>query len=437
MKTSPKAKKQTLVVLAVFTVSVVIASLLFVLKPVAEKQQVTAVLSLAEYVRVNIQPASITVRTQGSVSAKTHINLVAEVSGRITHMAQLKSNGGFFKKGDLLLNIDSTDYQLVIMRARAQVAAAKQQLIKAEVEAGQARYDLKQIGRDPSKSTAYALREPHLAEAQANLQAAQADLKISQLQMQRTYVKAPFDGRVVSKFVDIGQYVSTGTVLADIYSTDIAQIRLPLSLYQTELLGISLDNRPSDLQRVDVELSSEYFSDKHYWQARLSHIEGVLDERNRLAYLVAQVVGPYVRDAKYPDRPFLTPGMFVRARLLGEKKDAVAILPRASLRREHEVWVIDENDRLAKKRLEIYTKDEHFVYVKSGLQQGERVIVNAIDYPLEGMALHSIEIDLAENHLSDSPSSSAELSPAELSPQVQVSKTQTEFRQKKNKSINE
>jgi len=402
MKTSPKAKKQTLVVLAVFTVSIVIASLLFLFKPIAEKQPVKVALSLAEFVRVNIQPARITVRTQGSVSAKTYINLVAEVSGRITHMAQLKLNGGFFKKGEILLTIDNTDYKLAMARTQAQVAAAKQQLIKVEVEAGQARYDLKQIGRDPSRSTAYALREPHLAEARANLQAAQADLKIAQLQMQRTRVKAPFDGRVVSKLVDIGQYVSTGTVLADIYSTDIAKVRLPLSLRQIELLGISFDNRQSQLQRVDVELSSEVLSAKHYWQARLSHMEGVLDARNRLAYLVAEVVGPYVRDDKYPDRPFLTPGMFVRAKLTGEEKAAVAILPGASLRRQNEVWVIDDTDRLLKKQIEIYSKDEHFIYVKSGLQQGERVIVNAIDYPLEGMQLRSTEVRLSENGLSDS-----------------------------------
>ncbi|HED32722.1 MAG TPA: efflux RND transporter periplasmic adaptor subunit [Gammaproteobacteria bacterium] len=401
MKTSPKAKKQALVVFAVFAVSIVIASLLFMFKPVAEKQPVKTELSLAEFMRVDIKPAAITVHTQGSVSAKTHINLVAEVSGRITEMAQLKLNGGFFKKGELLLAIDSMDYQLAMTRARAQVAAAKQQLIKVETEAGQARFDLKQLGRDPSKSTAYALREPHLAEAQANLQAAQADLKISQLQLERTRVKAPFDGRVISKSVDIGQYVSTGSVLADIYSTDIAQVRLPLSMRQIELLGITLDNRQSQLQRVEIELSSEHFLDKHYWQAKLSHIEGVLDERNRMVYVVAEVARPYVRDEKYPNRPFLTPGMFVRAALTGRKKDAVAILPRSSLRRENEVWVIDENDRLLKKHVEIFTRGEHFIYVKSGLQQGERVIVNAIDYPIEGMPLRSIEVALAQNHSSE------------------------------------
>ncbi|VAW58622.1 hypothetical protein MNBD_GAMMA11-893 [hydrothermal vent metagenome] len=390
MKFSPKAKKEAFIVFATLAAGVVVASMLFVFKPAAEKQQVKEVLSLAEFVRAKKQPLSMTVHSQGSVSAKININLVAEVSGRIVHMAGLKYNGGFFKKGDLLLNIDNTDYLLAITRSQAQVAGAKQQLVKAETEAAQARYDLKQIGRNPSKSTAYALREPHLAEARANLLAAEADLKISQLKMQRTRMKAPFNGRVVSKSVDIGQYVSTGTVLASIYSTDAVQVRLPLSLYQTELLGISLDNNQSQLQAVNVELSSEYFSTRHYWQAKLSHMEAVLNERNRLVYFIAEVEHPYVRDARYPERPFLTPGMFIKAKLVGAEKKAVIKLPGASLRRENELWVLDENDKLIKKTTEIYTKDAQFIYVKSGLQEGARVIINAIDYPLQGMQLRSV-----------------------------------------------
>ncbi|VAW63800.1 hypothetical protein MNBD_GAMMA09-1107 [hydrothermal vent metagenome] len=382
-------KKEIVVVGVILIVAIVVSISLFAFKPVAEKQQVIEELPLAEFVLAKTESLPMTVLSQGSVTAKTHIDLVAEVSGRITHMAQLKSNGGFFKKGDLLLNIDDTDYRLAISRARAQVAAAQQQLVKVEIEAGQAKYDLKQIGRDPSKSTAYALRKPHLAEARANLQAAEAELKISQLQLQRTIVKAPFDGRVIKKDVDIGQYVSTGTVLADIYSTNMVEVRLPISLYQMELLGVSLreENR---LGSVDVELMSEYFSRAYSWTAKLSHLEGELDERNRLVYIVAEVAAPYAYDEKKPQRPSLTPGMFVKARLTGEQKNAVIKLPRSSLRSGNEVWVIDENNRLHKKTVEIYTKDEAYIYIKSGLAQGNRVIINAIDYPLEGMHLQAL-----------------------------------------------
>jgi len=220
LETSLPARKQWPVVIAILMLAVVVAFVLNFFKPEAEKKAFKEEFPLAEFVVARSELIAIPVVSQGSIKAKTYIKLVAEVSGRISQMAKLRFNGGFFKKGQLLLSIDDADYRLAMVRAEAQVAAAKQQLIRVQTEAGQARYDLKQIGRDPSKSTSYALREPQLAEAQANLQAAQAELEIAGLQMQRTRVLAPFDGRVMNKQVDVGQYVSTGTLLADIYSTE-------------------------------------------------------------------------------------------------------------------------------------------------------------------------------------------------------------------------
>ena len=172
-------KKQWPIVLGVLIQAIVISFLLNFFKPVADKKVSKEEYPLAELVIANKQLVAVPVVSQGSVKAKTYIKLVAEVNGRITHMAKLKINGGFFKKGDLLLSIDDTDYRLAMSRAKAKVVAAKQQLIRAETEADQAKYDLQQIGRDPSKSTAYALREPQLAEAKANLQAAQAELEMA------------------------------------------------------------------------------------------------------------------------------------------------------------------------------------------------------------------------------------------------------------------
>jgi len=384
--TSVITKKQWPIVLAIFILAIAISFALFIFKPVADKKISKEEYPLAEYVIASMKPVAIPVVSQGSIKAKTYIKLVAQVSGRITHVAKLKINGGFFKKGDLLLSIDDTDYRLAMSRAKAVVAAAEQQLIRVETEAGQARYDLKQIGRDPSKSTSYALREPQLAEAKANLQAAQADLEIARLQMQRTNVTAPFDGRVVSKQVDIGQFVSSGTLLADIYSTETVIVRLPLSLQKTELLGIKLRNNEQLIDSMKINLFAEYASKKYKWPARLSHTEGELDARNRLVYLVAEVEAPYEKDDLFSDRPPLTPGMFVKAELTGLDK-VIIKLPRTALRYGGKIWLIDEFNKLQKREIEILSKDREYVYINSGIQQGEKIIINAIDYPLQGMKL--------------------------------------------------
>lgn len=307
-------------------------------------------------------------------------------------------NGGFFEKGERLLSIDDTDYLLEITRAKAQVAAAQQQLIRVETEAGQAKYDLQQIGRDPSKSTSYALRKPHLAEARANLQAAEANLKISQLKLQRTRVVAPFKGRVVSKQVDIGQFVSAGTVLAEIYSTESVEVRLPISLQQTELLGIELRENQKLLDDIHIKLVSEYFSKVYQWAAKLSHIEGELDAKNRLVYIVAEVPDPYKKDNLFPDRPPLTLGMFVKAELKGLIKTSVIKLPRTALRYGDEVWLIDQRNQLQKVFVEVYAKDRSFIYTKSGVKQGDRVVINALDFPLQGMPVAPVSSNTLQNN---------------------------------------
>jgi len=380
------SKKQWSIVVVILLLAISIAVLLNIFKPEAEKKVTKDEPPVAEFVTANIKSTAVPVSSQGSVKAKTYIKLVAEVNGRVTHVAKLKFNGGFFKKGELLLSIDDTDYRLAMSRAKAQVAAAKQQLIRVETEAGQAKYDLKQIGRDPSKSTSFALREPQLAEAKANLQAAQAELKIAELQMQRTRVIAPFDGRVVNKQVDIGQYVSVGTLLADIYSTESVTVMLPLSLQQTELLGIKLGSNQPLIDSMKIKLISESAFRQYQWSAKLSHTEGEIDVRNRLISLVAEVKSPYAKNQQFVDRPPLTPGMFVKAELIGIEQNVIK-LPRKVLRYGGNVWLIDENNLLQIRTVEILSKDRDFVYIKSGISQGDKVIINSINFPLNGMQL--------------------------------------------------
>lgn len=384
-------KKEWLIVSGILVFALAVASLLFVFKPSAEKLAVKDEPPLAEYVQVKVKDVAIPVYSQGSVNAKTQIKLVAEVSGRVTQMAQLKLDGGFFKKGELLLNIDDTDYRLAITKAKAQVSSAEQQLARVKTEAAQAAYDLKQIGRAPSSTSSYALRKPHLAEAKANLQAAKADLEIAQLQLKRTKVTAPFDGRVITKQVDIGQYVTPGNLLAEIYSTEMVEVRLPVSLNQTELLGLGLRNDQKDINAINVELTSEYSSKKYSWKGKLSHTEGELDARNRLVYAVAEIASPYAKDEKKPEKPPLTPGMFVKAELSGKSKKSVVVLPRATLRYGNEVWLIDEENKLHKQKITLYAKDRDSIYIKSGLSGGDKVIMNAIDFPIEGMLVQAVE----------------------------------------------
>ncbi len=388
--THSQSSRQAIYVGLVLAVAVLVSALLFWLRPAAEKQPVRDRPPLAEFVVARSESLSIPVFSRGTIKPSRQIKLVAEVSGRIAQINQSSFNGEVFSKDDLLLRIDDTDYRLAATQAEARVAAAEQQLARVQAEARQARFDLQQIGRETSEVSDYALRKPHVAEARANLRAARAELEMARLQLARTRLLAPFDGRMISHSVDVGQYVSVGTVLGEIYAIEAAEVSLPVSLSQIELLGISLSDMEQNRSKVSAQLNTDYAGKKIYWDAQLSHVDSELDERNRLVNVVVRIEQPL--NVENQQRPPLTPGMFVRAQLNGIAKQNVIRLPREALRGINEVWLITGEEQLEKRRVELYTKDKQSVYISAGLQPGERVIVNAIDYVVDGMSLSANDV---------------------------------------------
>lgn len=377
--------RQGMYVGLILSVALLISILLFWFKPAADKQPVHDAPPLAEYVIAEGEQLSIPVYSQGTIAPARQIKLIAEVSGRVSQVNPRAFNGEVFQRGDVLLQIDETDYRLALTQSEARVAAAEQQLERVEAEARQARFDLEQIGQDISKTSDYALKKPHVAEARANLRAARAELKLSRLKLARTRVEAPFDGRLVEHSVDVGQYVSVGTALAEIYSIESGEVRLPMSLTQIELLGLNLLTSEPQGKDVVVSLMAEYAGKPLQWNVALSHVESELDKRNRLATVVAALERSQMEGTE--SMPPLTPGMFVRAELKGRSREGVIRLPREVLRGVNSLWIVTEEEKLATRQVEIYAKDKNNIYVRSGINPGDRVIVNAIEYTIDGMRL--------------------------------------------------
>ena len=382
-------KTQAYVFFAILSIGLLITALLVVFKPTAERKPVDDKPPEVTVVKARPTTLRIPVISQGTVKAKIQIKLVAEVAGKIAEISALENSGGYFEKDELLLRIDDSDYQLAIVKARAQVAAASQSLARVEAEAEQARFDLQKMGRIESKTRAYALREPHLKEARAMLKAAQADLSMAELQKRRTSIKAPFNGRVINKLVDVGQYVTPGSVLAEIYAVDSVEIRLPLSQSQLSLIDIPIEyeNEPSQATGSGVLLTAEFAGKKWNWPGLLVRTEGLIDASNKLLYAVVEVDRPYQRSQQFPDRPPLTPGLFVRARIEGKQMLDVFVLPRSALRYGQELWLLNEENLLEKRSVNVLFKDEQFIYLHGSLRPGEKVITSSLDVAVSGMEL--------------------------------------------------
>ena len=376
-------------VAAVLLLGIAITVLLLVFKPSAQRVSIDHKPPQVDIHLAVPQNIFIPVHSQGNVQAQTQIMMAAEVSGKVRWVSDHLIDNGSFDEHELLLAIDDTEYKLLITKAEAQVAAARQLLARSEAEADQARKDLQRLGRNPADSTEYALRIPHLKEARANLKAAEADLSIARLQQQRTQIHAPFTGRLIKKYGDVGQFVAPGNPLLEIYSIEVAEVRIPLTQNQMALLQLPVsDSRLAAAAPPRQVLVTAFFAGRSWrWSGQLVRTEGVIDERNRLVYAVAQINGPSRADPEQPGRPALASGQFVKVTIQGRPLQQVYVLPRAALRFGRELWLVDKDNRLLKRQVGVLHKEKLHVYIDSGLTPGDRVITSSLDIAIDNMAL--------------------------------------------------
>ena len=360
------------------------------LRPVVETQLPETVVPLVRVLQIHPQNLQFKVRAQGTVVPRTEIALVPEVSGKVVYVSPSLAAGGFFEEDSVLLRIDQGDYEMAVVQARSQMAQGELLLEREKAEAAVALKEWESLGDGEAPSLLR--REPQLTEARAALAAAGAALQQALRDLEKAQIRAPFAGRVRQKNVDIGQFVNRGTSVGIIYSVDLAEVRLPLPDDQLAYLDLPLSYRgeSQQIQGPKVTLRSTFGGKEYSWPGRVVRTEGEIDPRTRMVHVVAQVANPYGR-GEDPDRPPLAVGMFVEAEIMGRQAKGVVILPRAALRGKNRVLVVDSEDRLHFRSVEVLQADRRQVVVKSGLQGGERVCLTLLDTVVDGMKVQTLE----------------------------------------------
>lgn len=383
-----KARKQLFIALFVIMAGIVAAMAIVRMPPQADQQpQITEPPSV-QTITAQPQRLQMTVRTQGRVKAQTEIELITGVSGNIIHVAPVFVSGGFFKKGDLLVSIDPAEYDLRVAQAQARVMEAHYQLTREEAEAEQARQEWRQLGEgNPSPLN---LRIPQLKEKKAKLAAEQEELKNARLLRQRTEIRAPFNGRVRTKTIGMGQYLNTGDVLGSIYSSDLAEVRLPVNTQ--ELAWIDVPDWPSRsavANGAEVILSANYHGELRTWRSRIVRSEGAIDEKTGMVMIVVQVSDPFGLRGNERDRAVtaLPVGLYVEASIEGRWLEGVYVLPAGVLLKDERIAVVDQDNRLRLRHVAVLKKEHEQVMLKEGLMPGERIMVSGLQHPVEGMSV--------------------------------------------------
>ena len=396
---------QILLPIAVVVAAVIGARTMVALKPEAPTRPPEVTIPLVRVLEVELTDTTFTVHTQGTVEPRTESQLVPEVSGRIVEVSPSFVAGGFFEPGDLLFRIEPYDYEKVLVQREAEIESARLRIVQEEAEAEVAQWGWDRIGTGQARSLT--LREPQIASAKAGLAAAEANLDTARRNLERTEVRAPYAGRVREKNVDVGQFVMVGTPVARIYAVDAAEIRLPLPDDQLAFLDLPLNYRGESgrVRGPRVTLRVKFAGRNHAWEGRIVRTEGEIDPRTRMVHVVAEVQNPYGRGAD-PTRPPLAAGMFVEAEIDGRMVENVAVLPRAALRGTDQVLIVDDENRLRFRTIDVLRTTIDEVTVQGGLASGERVNLSPLEAVSDGMQVRINEVSRRPAAAADEDSAS-------------------------------
>ena len=375
--------------------SVAITTMLYLNRPATIIEAPAKTIVTVDVTEIVKQSLRIPIQAQGTVTPLRETSVLSEVNGRIIEVSPSFIVGGFVSKDDVLLRIDPRDYETNLLRAEASVKSAQSNLAQETGRAKVAEQEWKKTPKGKQRTQASKdlyLRKPQLDQALAQMLAAQADLNTARDNLERTSIKAPYDALIRTKHSELGQFVAAGTPLADLFSVEYAEVRLPIP--QNKLDYLELPELGTMQNGSPVDLYTEVGGQVKHWNAYLHHTEGVFDARSRVLFSVARIEDPY--GFQHPHLEPLRIGTFVNASIQGKELLDIVRLPRYVIRAGNNVWVIDETGLLRTRNVTLLRTGGDFVYVSAGLSDGELVSLTTLDNSFEGAEVR-IESQIPSN----------------------------------------
>lgn len=379
-----RERRKRVLPVVVLGTAVLVAAGLTAMRPPVEANAPETVAPLVRVVEVAPTGLRLDVETQGAVLPRTEGDLVPEVSGRVVWLSPAMASGGFFEAAEPLVRLEEHDYETGLRRAAASVDGLRSQATLA----GRSLERSRALWRDGLISRADLDEAENAARvAAASLADAEAALARARRDLERTVLVAPYTGRVRTESVDVGQFVERGRAVARLYAVDYAEVRLPVPDDQLAFLALPLDGAVAT-DGPPVDLRAEFAGAVHHWSGRVVRTEGEIDPDSRMIHVVARIDDPYGRRMPAAGPP-LAVGMFVAATIHGREIPGAVVLPRAALREDDRVWVVDDAGTLRARPVRVVRADRDRVVIAGGLAAGEWVCLSAVEGFVDGMAVRT------------------------------------------------
>lgn len=380
----PSAAKKLIIPIAILVSSIGVFVSLINTKPVLSTSAKEPVPVAVRALNINLSPMTLSVSSEGNVQPKVETKIVAQVSGEVIELSPSLVAGGDFSKGDVLLKLDPRDYEIALARSKAALSRAMAEQRFAAEEASR----VKSLYNDELASMAQLQNAQRLASvADAAREDAKASVDRAQIDLERTVIQAPFNGRVRTEDIDIGQFVPKGAMVAKVYDTDRLEVRLPLADAQLAYLDAryAQTGLAGDMP-ASVTLTADYAGTEQTWDAKLLRTEGDISTKSRFLYVIAEVT-----ETVNSNGVRLPVGLFVDAAIQGRTVDNLVSIPRTALRPDNSVMVIDDDERLHFRDVSVFKLSDSNAIIANGLASGDRISISRLQFVVEGMPVTVIE----------------------------------------------
>ena len=388
-------KKILLICLAILVGGIIVTTLIFSTEPEAKREGASIETAmLVDVLSVDLGTFEPVIVATGTVQPTEDVVLSPLVSGQVIRRDPSFTPGGFVKKGEVLLQIDPSDYRNTLELRKSELLQSKTTL---ETEMGRqqiAEKDLQLIlndslfGSNPlsEEERQLVLRKPQLNAVKATIGAAMASVDQAQLNLERTTIRAPFDAHILSQNVTKGSQVSQGDNLGRIVGTDYYWVTATVPVSKLQWLSFPA----GDLEKgspVRIENPTSW-PDGAYREGYLDKQIGALDDQTRLARVLVKVRDPLSTTTDLRGRPKLMIGTFVVVKIKADSIPNVVRLNRDYVRSNETVWVM-KDEKLEIRKVQIVLNDDEYAYIGEGLEDGEKVVITDLSTVTNGIGLRT------------------------------------------------
>ena len=353
-------------------------------KPKASRKPPLKMQTLVQAIPVHQATFPRQLETLGTVLSAQTLALKPAVAGTVENVHPNLVPGGVLQEGDTVLHLDPRDYRLTHQRRRNDLEKAAMDLRLEQGSQSVARREYELISQFSGVNLKdapidLALRKPQLAKAKAAKAAAETEVAMAKLNLDRTQLRCPFNAIVLDTNVEVGAQVNSQTTIATLAGTDVFWVRATLA--QKELINIILPESGKDGSSVKITTIRDQEKTAH-WQGKIIHLLGDVDPKGLMARVLIEIAKPTDRSTgKIP----LLLGSVVRTTITGIPLKNCFRVPRSAVRPDQSLLIATKEKTLEIRQVSVIWQNKDQAYIDRGLHDGDLVIISNVAAPINGM----------------------------------------------------